>query len=134
MATHFSGPVVSNAGFQGDLAGNVTGNVAGNVVGGQTLPAATAYAADGAISPAVQNVSLTKGTAGAYTLDVPGAGNVGKLMLIVSASAAAHVITAASLDGGGLLTFGAAIGNCCLLYARSATAWSIVSLTNVVLS
>ena len=29
--THFSGPVVSDNGFTGDVTGNVTGDVAGNV-------------------------------------------------------------------------------------------------------
>lgn len=33
MSTHFSGPIVSTGGFEGDITGNVTGNVTGNITG-----------------------------------------------------------------------------------------------------
>ena len=115
-------------------ADSFVGAVTGNVTGGTSLPTATAYVADGAISPALFNVSLTKGSAGAYTLAVPAAANVGNLMYINAGTAQAHVITVASVDGGNTLTFGGAIGDGALLYARTAAAWSIVSLTNVTLS
>ena len=36
MATHFSGPVTSTAGFVGAVTGAITGNVTGNVTGNQT--------------------------------------------------------------------------------------------------
>lgn len=36
MSTTFSGPVISTAGFTGDLTGNVTGNVTGNITGNVT--------------------------------------------------------------------------------------------------
>lgn len=110
------------------------GNVTGNVTGGQFLPAATAYAADGAIALTISNASLTKSSAGAYTLAAPGAGNVGKLLYILAGTAQAHVITVGSVDGGDTLTFGGAIGDGIVLYARSSAAWSIYSSVNVTLS
>jgi hypothetical protein len=51
MATHFTGPVVSTAGFTGDVTGNVTGTVTGPV-------AATTVSASGV-------VSVANGTVGA---------------------------------------------------------------------
>lgn len=43
-ATHFSGPVVSSNGFEGNVTGNVTGNVIGNVTGNITgTPTLVAY-------------------------------------------------------------------------------------------
>jgi hypothetical protein len=116
------------------FVGDLTGDVTGNVTGGQSLPTATAYASDGAISPAIFNASLTKGSAGAYTLAAPGASNVGNLLYILAGTAQAHVITAASVDGGDTLTYGGAIGDGIVLYGRSATAWSIYSSINVTLS
>ena len=125
-STTFSGPVVSTAGFTGDVTGNVTG--------GQVLPTPTAFASDGAITVSLYAATLTKGSAGAYTLAAPGSGNVGNLLYIFAGTAQAHVITAASIDGGDTLTYGGAIGDGIVLYARSATAWSIYSATNVTLS
>ena len=121
-ATNYSGPVVSPGGFTGDITG------------GASLPTASVYVADGAIALTDYNVSLTKGSAGAYTLAAPGADNVGKLLYVLAGTAQAHVITAASLDGGDTLTYGGAIGDGCVLYGRSATAWAIYNLYNVTLS
>jgi hypothetical protein len=97
MATHFSGPVVSDAGFQGAISGAVTGavtgNVTGNITGLQTMPAATAYTgADAptlAISPGIGYASMTKASPGAYTLAAPGASNVGKRLVIIVGDAKA---------------------------------------------
>lgn len=121
-STTFSGPVVSTAGFTGD------------VTGGQLLPTATDYSGDGAVALTIFNGSFSKGSAGAMTLAAPGASNIGKLLYLHAASAQAHVITAASLDGGNTLTYGGAIGDGCVLYGRSATAWAIYNLYNVTLS
>lgn len=127
MSTTFSGPVVSDNGF----TGNLTGNVTGDLTGGQILPTATAYngadAAGKAISPALFNVSLTKSTAGTdYTLAAPGAGNVGHIIHITSATAKAHVVTVTGLVGGNTMTFGEVIGNGFDLLAVSATVWRVV--------
>jgi len=128
MSTTFSGPVNSDNGFVGNVTGDVTGNVTGNVTGGQILPTATAYsgadAGTKAISPAIFNASLTKATAGTdYTLAAPGAGNVGHVIHITSATNQAHVVTVTGLVGGTTMTFGAAVGNGFDLLAVSATVW-----------
>jgi hypothetical protein len=131
MSTTFSGPVISENGFEGAVTGAVVGNITGNVTGGQILPTATAYdgadAAGKAILPSVFNASLTKATAGTdYTLAVPGSANVNHIIHITSASAAAHVVTVTGLVGGTTMTFGAAIGNGFALLAVSATLWRVV--------
>jgi hypothetical protein len=144
MATHFSGPVISEGGFEGNLVGNVTGTVSGgvtgpvtgNVTGGIILPAATNYtgadAPNKAISPAVFNAHLTKASAGVdYTLAAPGAGNVGKIIRVTSDTAAAHVVTVTGLLGGTTLTFGAAIGNGFSLLAVNATTWRLESSVGI---
>ena len=62
----------------------------------------TAYAADGAIAISSGVARLTKGSAGAYTLAAPAAGDEGTVLHIVAGSAYAHVVTIAStslLDG-----------------------------------
>lgn len=142
MSTTFSGPVVSAGGFTGDVTGNLTGDVTGDITGditglltgGQKLPVATDLAGDGAIAPSLFNASMSKGSAAAVTLAAPGAAQVGNLLHIITESAQAHVITAASLDGGNTLTWTAAIGNNVVLYARSATAWAVRSVSGVTLS
>ena len=130
MTTHFSGPVESTAGFTGNLTGNVTGN--------QIQGTATAYTgADAgtlAISPGIGFASMTKATAGAYTLAAPGASNVGKRLVIAAGTAAAHVVTVTGGAGGNTLTFTAAIGASAELYAYSATVWSFIGLGGAVLS
>jgi hypothetical protein len=134
---------VAAAAFTGDLTGNVTGNVTGDVTGNiaglQTLPAATAYvgAAAGtlAISPAAGRASMTKADgAGAYTLAAPGAGNVGKILVIENGHATAHVVTVAGLAGGNTLTFTNVVGAAATLYAVSATVWGIIGLGGAVQS
>jgi hypothetical protein len=120
------------------ITGNLVGNVTGNVTGLQTLPAATAYTgADAgtlAISPAAGRASMTKASAGAYTLAAPGEGNVGKILVIECGTAQAHVVTVSGLAGGNTLTFTAAVGAAATLYAVSATVWGIIGLGGAVLS
>jgi len=64
MSTTFSGPVVSDNGFEGDVTGDVTGNVTGNLTGNQIQGTVTAYTgADAgtlAISPSIGYASMTK--------------------------------------------------------------------------
>ncbi len=124
--THFSNlsaaTITATTGFVGDVTGDVTG---------QPIIAVTDYDGDDAISPAVGVASLSKGSAAAATLAVPGAGNVGKNLLIYAASAQAHVVTITGLTTNNTLTFGGAIGDSVLLYAASATLWVQVSVTNV---
>jgi hypothetical protein len=66
------------------------------------LRGVTAYAADGAITIKSGVASLTKSSAGAYTLAAPSAAQEGTVIHIVAGTAAAHVVTIAStslLDG-----------------------------------
>lgn len=72
------------------------------VVGGQL--AQVVYAEDGsvdpedgAIDPKAGVAVLTKETAGAYTLAAPAAADTGRTLIIISDSAAAHVVTATDL-------------------------------------
>jgi hypothetical protein len=119
------------ANLVGNVTGNVAGNVTGNVSGLQTLPAVTAYTgADAgtlAISPAIGFASMTKASAGAYTLAAPGAGNVGKLLFITCGTANAHVITVTGLANGNTLTMTNTVGSTVLLLAISATVWAWIA-------
>lgn len=92
-------------------------------------------AADGAITIKSGVVVITKGTAAAITLADPTAGtDDGKVLIVDSATAAAHTLTiAGGLRGAGASadvgTFGAAIGNGLMLYAYNG-AWYPVPGTN----
>lgn len=129
-ATTFTGAVVGN------VTGTVNGNVIGNITGLQTLPAVTPYTGAGAtlvISPAIGYASLTKADgAGAYTLAAPGAGNVGKFLVITNGHATAHVVTVTGLAGGNTLTFTNVVGASVLLLAVSATVWGAIGLGGAV--
>jgi hypothetical protein len=129
-ATTFTGAVVGN------VTGTVNGNVIGNITGLQTLPAVTPYTGAGAtlvISPAIGYASLTKADGvGAYTLAAPGAGNVGKFLVITNGHATAHVVTVTGLAGGNTLTFTNVVGASVLLLAVSATVWGAIGLGGAV--
>lgn len=82
-------------------------------------PDITAYSADGAIAftEAFNIATLTKGSAGAYTLAAPTAAQEGTRLLILGQSAYAHVVTATNLLDDGVTggakdtaTFGAFVG------------------------
>jgi hypothetical protein len=127
-------------GADGTLAGAIesTGTHTGNVIGYQTLGTATvrsgADAPNLVIDPASRYVSLTKASAGAYTLAAPGAANVGNRMVIIAGSAQAHVVTVTGGAGGNTLTFTAAIGAAVELLAVSATVWGYIGLGGAALS
>ena len=130
MTTHFSGPVESTNGFIGDVTGDISGDVTGEVI--STI---VNSAVDGAIAPATEVATISKGTAAALTLAAPGASKVGKRLLIISKTAAAHVITITGLDSTeNTLTFGAVIGESVELYAQTALLWSVISLNGVTAS
>jgi hypothetical protein len=67
-------------------------------------PTITAYASDGAISFAnpYNIATLTKGSAGAYTLAAPSSSQEGYRLLILCQSAYAHVVTATNLLDDGV--------------------------------
>ena len=92
--------------------------------------------ADGAITIAPSTVVITKATACALTLGTPTAAQNGTIIRIISTTAAAHTVTAATIgfnardaakDVG---TFGAAIGNsfACVAYKGE---WYVFYSTNV---
>lgn len=90
------------------------------------------YAADGALDPARDNATLSKGSAGAYTLAAPSLAQNGHLLTITSRSAFAHVVTATGLvedgvTGGakGTLTFAAFKGASITLQALDGH-WSVL--------
>lgn len=98
-----------------------------------TQLAATAYAADGAVSTNSGLKVLTKGSAGAYTLAAPSAAEEGQQQIITAGSAFAHVVTATGLiqDGvtGGAkntMTFGAFVGSSIHLVAYGLK-WHVVA-------
>lgn len=92
--------------------------------------------ADGAITIQTGTVVVTKGTAAALTLGTPTAAQNGTVIRIVSTTAAAHTVTAATIgfnagdaakDVG---TFGGAIGDgfSCVAYGGE---WYVLTNTNV---
>jgi hypothetical protein len=132
-ATSFTGDVT------GVVTGSLIGDVTGNITGYQTTGTATAYvgAAAGtlAIDPGINYAKMTKADGvGAYTLAAPGAGNVGKFLLIENGHATAHVVTATGLAGGTTLTFTNVVGASVLLHAVSATVWAAIGLGGAVQS
>ena len=127
MATNLTDLTVSGA-ISGSTLSVTSATITGSVATGQTvLPTATAYATNGAIAPSDIWASLTKGSAGAYTLAAPGASNVGKIITITAGSAYAHVVTVTGLVGGNTLTFTNAVGHSVQLLAVSATVWALLA-------
>ena len=134
MATNLTDLTVSGGVTTGTLSAT-SATITGAVATGQiVMAAATAHATNGAIDPATIWASLTKGSAGAYTLAAPGASNVGKVITITAGSAYAHVVTVTGLVGGNTLTFTNAIGHSVQLLAVSATVWGVISIAGAALS
>lgn len=129
-------------GIEADVTGNLTGNSAGTHTGpvvGNAQESVTLAAADGAIAVKQGVVVITKATAAALTLAAPTAGtDDGKILRIVSTTAAAHTVTNASpgFNGAGasgdVATFGAAIGNAMEVVAYNGV-WLAANLTGVTL-
>lgn len=133
MTTTTNFTVVAADSFTGSLV--TADSFVGTLTGGQIMPAATvrsgADAANLIIDPGLKYVSLTKATAGSYTLAAPGAANVGNRMIIINGSTAANVVTVTGLVGGTTLTFTTAIGHACELLAVSATVWTLLASKGV---
>lgn len=106
------------------------GDIAEAIVGfptGQAL-----LAGDGAVPIGVDaTYQITKGTAGAFTIAAPGAANIGRVIDIISTTAAAHVLTFTgnTLRGGtaavATWTAAAQIGTRITIRAISATVWQL---------
>lgn len=97
------------------------------------IPPITTHAADGAINPDEDGIHrITKGSAAAMTLAVPGAQNIGRRLVIIGGSDFAHVVTAASTSahdgttgGHGTLTSAAFEGSTLTLRAVTAAKWAV---------
>lgn len=124
--------------FPNGIDADVTGNLTGNVVG-VVQETVTLAAADGAISVKQGVVVITKATAAALTLAAPTATtDDGKVLRIVSSTAAAHTVTQTTpgFNGGtttsDVATYGAAIGNEMEIVAYNGV-WLVANLTGVTL-
>jgi hypothetical protein len=72
--TRFSGPVVSDNGFIGDLTGNVTGNVTGNIAGSGSITHASTAAINATATATAAEVAtgyITSTSAAATTITLP---------------------------------------------------------------
>lgn len=121
-----------------DATTTLVGNDNAEVVKNKTIQhPKTAYNADGAIGVAVGLATLTKGSAGAYTLAAPSEAQEGIELTIISQSAFAHVVTATNLIDDGVtggakdtMTFAAFVGASITLVALNQK-WSVKSKNNV---
>jgi len=101
-------------------------------MGASIQPPVTTIPGDGAIPIDKDGIYLlTKGSAAAITLAVPGA-NIGRRVTLIGGSDFAHVCTAASTSvrdgttgGSGTLTSAAFQGSTLALIATSAIVWSV---------
>ncbi len=129
----------STAGPHGILA-PVTYGVPGDFVNVGIVPlgviTSLSFGVDGAITgPAGANtvpvsdtvIYLTKASAGAYTIALPGQGQTNRLTFI-STTAAAHVVTMTGNPGGSdVATFTAVIGASLTIKADPVGAWDIIA-------
>jgi len=110
------------------LAGLLGGQAARNIA-----PPVNILSGDGAIAVDVDSITLlTKGSAAAVTLALPGAANIGRKIIITGGSDFAHVVTAASTGvhdgttgGHGTLTSPAFQGGTLTLRAVTAAKWNV---------
>jgi hypothetical protein len=140
MTTNFSGPVVSDNGFTGDIAGNVTGDVTGDVTGNVTgnvtgdvtgnLTGLTfggtpeEINSDGSLSVSMLLSIIgpdgTDGsTATAFTLPDGTAGQVKLLKYNDGSWITDAVVTPANLEGYSTLTFNAKTESAILVFDGS---------------
>ena len=99
----------------------------------------TAASADGAITIQSSTVVITKGTACALTLGTPTTAQNGTIIRIISATAAAHTVTATTIGfnaadaAGDVGTFAAAIGNNLTVVAYGGE-WLVLGNTGVTIA
>lgn len=112
---------------------NKIASVLGSDLAQALAPEVVTIPGDGAIPVTKDGIYLlTKGSAAAITLAVPGAGNVGRKIVITGGSDFAHVVTAASTSvhdgttgGHGTLTSPAFQGGTLTLRAVTAAKWNV---------
>ena len=96
-------------------------------------------AANGAITIENSTVVITKGTAAALTLGIPTTAQNGTTIKVISSTAAAHTVTAATIGfnaantSGDVGTFGGAIGDGFSFVAYGGE-WLVLTNTNVTLA
>lgn len=99
----------------------------------------TVASADGAITIQSGVVVITKGTACALTLGTPTTAQNGTIIRIISATAAAHTVTATTIGfnaadaAGDVGTFAAAIGNNLIVVAYGGE-WLVLGNTGVTIA
>ncbi len=99
----------------------------------------TVASADGAITIQTGTVVITKGTACALTLGTPTTAQNGTIIRIISATAAAHTVTATTIGfnaadaAGDVGTFAAAIGNNLTVVAYGGE-WLVLGNTGVTIA
>ena len=124
--TTFSGPVISNNGFVGNITGNITGNVTGNVTGnitGDVFASVQSLSGAGAVNLTDMLTSLTTtGAAQALTL---ANGTVGQLKIIThTVDGGSAVLTPTTALGFTTMTFTNAGDTITLVYTSAG--WAIV--------
>lgn len=133
--TTFSGPVVSQNGFQGAVTGNVTGNVTGTLTGNVVLPTATVAAAganQGAAAAVATGFTLVTAADGAKGVRLPAA-SAGLVCILKNVEAAQNLLvypaTSDKINGGSAnaaLTM--AGGTSAILIAYDAVDWYSIPL------
>jgi hypothetical protein len=131
--TTFTGPVISNNGFQGDVDGNITGNVTGDVTGtltGIVIGSVQSLSGAGAVNVTTATTKLTTtGSAQALTL---ADGTNGQLKSIVHAvDGGSAVLTPTTKTGFTTITF-TNVGDSALLQYFTTQGWMIVALNGAV--
>ena len=126
--TTFSGPVVSQNGFQGNFTGNVTGNVTG-VLTGRVVNSVQSLSGAGAVNLTTGLTSLTTtGSAQALTLANGTAGQVKTIVHAVDGGSA--VLTPTTKIGFSTITFTNVGESATLVY--TAAGWAITALNGAV--
>ncbi len=131
--TTFSGPVISNNGFEGNITGNITGNVTGDVTGNLTgivIGSVQSLSGAGAVNVTTATTKLTTtGSAQALTL---ANGTNGQLKSIVHAvDGGSAVLTPTTKTGFTTIPF-TNVGDSALLQYFTTHGWMIVALNGAV--
>ena len=126
--------------ISGDVSGNVTGDVTGSLTGA-VYTVVEDHAADGALTVTSKYHTLSKDSAGGYTLVAASAANNGLELFITATTAQAHVLTAAGAfsgvgvtEGNTVATFGGAKGDTFRCVSDGTTWFVPIAGTNVTFS
>lgn len=129
-STHFSGPVVSDNGFTGDVTGDITGDLTGEISTTVIIPSTTATATAGAVAITGAIHEITTDGANALTLVDGTEGQ--HLFVVMVATGGDGTLTPDNFTGGSTITFAAAGDSVHLLF--TAAAWYVVAGNGVVIA